>query len=84
VESNLDKAIGDTWLKAIVSGQKYSIDQALKDAQAAWNNSGGKQVEDWYKQWYETESKNSILSSDIFDIAKKQNEQYKKIMQDLK
>lgn len=84
VESNLDKAIGDIWLKAIVSGQKYTIDQALKDAQTAWNNSGGKQVEEWYKTWYETESKNSILSSDIFDIAKKQNEQYKKIMQDLK
>ncbi|MCS7461318.1 extracellular solute-binding protein [Paenibacillus doosanensis] len=84
IETNADKAVGDIWLKATVSGSKYSIEQALKDAQDAWSKAGGAQVEEWYKNWYQTDRNNSILANDIFDIAKKQNEQYKKIVQDLK
>lgn len=84
IEANADKAMGDIWLKATVSGGKYTIEQALKDAQDAWSKAGGKQVEDWYKEWYKTESSNSIMPKDIFDIAKKQDDQYKKIVQEIK
>ncbi|MEK8126667.1 extracellular solute-binding protein [Paenibacillus filicis] len=84
IEANSDKANGDIWLKAIVSGDKYSIDQALKDTQDTWSKSGGKQVEEWYKKWYESDRSNSILANDIFDIAKKQNAEYKQIVQSLK
>ncbi|CAG7608762.1 Lipoprotein LipO [Paenibacillus solanacearum] len=84
IEANTDKTIGDIWLKAIVSSDKYSIEQAVKDAQEIWSKSGGKQVEEWYKKWYESDRSNSILANDVFDIAKKQNEQYKKILQGLK
>ncbi|MDF2960350.1 MAG: family 1 extracellular solute-binding protein [Paenibacillus sp.] len=84
IEANTDKAMGDIWLKAVVSGDKYSIDQALKDAQDAWSKAGGKQVEDWYKKWYETDKNKSILAADMIEISKKQYDQYKKVMEGLK
>ncbi|MBA2939001.1 extracellular solute-binding protein [Paenibacillus sp. CGMCC 1.16610] len=84
IETNTDKAIGDIWLKAIVSGEKYSISQALKDAQDAWSKAGGAQVEDWYKSWYETNKDNAFLAKDAIEISKKQYEDYKKMVGSLK
>lgn len=84
IQTNADKAIADIWTKLIVSGDKYTADQALKDAKGAWDQSGGKQVEDWYKNWYTTSKDNAILAKDIFDIARKQDEQYKKLLQQVK
>lgn len=84
IETNTDKAIGDIWLKAIVSGEKYSINQALKDAQDAWSKAGGAQVEDWYKNWYETNKDKAFLAKDAIEISKKQYEDYKKMLGSLK
>jgi putative aldouronate transport system substrate-binding protein len=84
VEANTDKAMSDIWLKAIVSGDKYSVDQALKDAQDAWSKAGGKQVEDWYKKWYETDKDKAFLAKDAIEISKKQYEDYRKVVDSLK
>jgi putative aldouronate transport system substrate-binding protein len=84
IEANADKAMKDIWLKAIVGGSKYTIDQALKDAQNEWNKAGGKQVEDWYKNWYKNDKDKAILFKDVQDMAKKTYEDYKKIRQELK
>lgn len=80
-ESNADKAIGDIFLKAIVGGSKITVEQALKDSQNEWNRSGGKQVEDWYKNWYKTDKDKAFLFKDILDVTKKMDEEYKKIRQ---
>ncbi|MCU6791803.1 extracellular solute-binding protein [Paenibacillus sp. WQ 127069] len=84
IQTNADKAISDIWTKALVSGEKYTIDQALKDAKDAWEKAGGKQVEDWYKNWYINEKDKAVLAKDIIEVAKKQDEQYKKLLKELK
>lgn len=83
IESNAGKTMDDIWLKAIVGGGKYSVEQALKDAQNEWNKAGGKQVEDWYMNWYKNEKDQAILFKDVQDIAKTTFEEYKKIRQEL-
>lgn len=84
IESNAGKAIDDIWLKAVVGGGKYTIEQALKDAQNEWSRAGGKQVEDWYKNWYKNDKDKTILFKDIQEIAKQTYEDYKKIRAELK
>lgn len=84
IESNAGKAIDDIWLKAVVDGGKYTIDQALKDAQNEWSKAGGKQVEDWYRSWYQTDKDKAILFKDVQEIAKTTYADYKKIRAELK
>ncbi|MDF2814674.1 MAG: family 1 extracellular solute-binding protein [Paenibacillus sp.] len=84
IQTNADKAMGDIWTKAMVSGEKYTIDQALKDAKDAWEQAGGKQVEEWYKNWYTAEKDKAVLAKDVIDLAKKQDEQYKKLLKESK
>jgi putative aldouronate transport system substrate-binding protein len=84
IQTNLDKANNDIWIKALVSGEKYTIDQAMKDVKDNWEKAGGKQLEAWYKNWYATEKDKAVLAKDIIEIAKKQDEQYKKMLKELK
>ncbi|MDQ1914702.1 extracellular solute-binding protein [Paenibacillus sp. GD4] len=55
--------MNDTMAKTIVSGSSYTVDQGVKDVKDAWDKSGGKKLEDWYKNWYK-ENKNSWLFMD--------------------
>ncbi|MDF2922999.1 MAG: family 1 extracellular solute-binding protein [Paenibacillaceae bacterium] len=84
IDTNAGKAIGDIWLKAVVSGEKYKVEQALKDAQDIWQKSNGKSIEDWYKNWYSTNKNDAFLAKDIFVVVKEQQEKYAKIMQEIK
>jgi putative aldouronate transport system substrate-binding protein len=59
--------------RAIVSGSSYTVDQAMRDAQAAWERGGGKQIEEWYKNWYKNNGKDAFLARDIYDMLKQQN-----------
>ncbi len=77
-ESNAEKTIGDIWLKAVVSGEKYKMDQALKDAQDVWQKSNGKGVEEWHKKWYAENKDKAFLAKDLFEVTKTQMEQYAK------
>lgn len=84
IDTNTDKAIGDMWLKAVVSGEKYKVEQALKDAQDTWKKSNGQSIEDWYKNWYNTNKNEAFLAKDIFAVVKEQQEKYTKILKDIK
>jgi putative aldouronate transport system substrate-binding protein len=83
-DANAEKAITDIWLKAIVSGEKYKIDQALKDAQDVWQKNNGKAIEDWHKNWYTTNKNNALLPKDIYEIAKTQMGIYEKLLAEVK
>ncbi|WP_236291959.1 extracellular solute-binding protein [Paenibacillus allorhizoplanae] len=67
----VDVGDGDIWMKAILT-PNYSPEQAKKDAIAAWEKAGGKQVDAWYKAFYEKDKDTIILSKDIYDIFKQQ------------
>ncbi|MDF2646436.1 MAG: family 1 extracellular solute-binding protein [Paenibacillus sp.] len=84
IEQNAGNAGNDIWLKSIVSGGKYSVEQAQKDAQNEWNKAGGKQVEEWYKNWYKSDKDKAFLFKDMLEVTKKMDETYKKIRQELK
>lgn len=70
---NANITLDDFYSKAIVSGSSYTVDQAIKDAQAAWEKGGGKQIEDWIKNWYKNEKDNAFLAKDIYEIMQKEN-----------
>ncbi|MEK3883343.1 extracellular solute-binding protein [Paenibacillus sp. PL2-23] len=74
--TNADEAIDALWLKAIVSGGGYTVQQALQDAQSLWQKSNGQQIEDWYKQWYAENKDNAMLEDDIKQIVKEQMDKY--------
>ncbi|MDF2924533.1 MAG: hypothetical protein K0R57_3447 [Paenibacillaceae bacterium] len=66
--TNAFKTIQDTWVKAIVGGKGYTVDQAVKDAQGAWEKASGGKVDDWYKQWYKENKDTAIFTKDIYDM----------------
>ncbi|WP_159886825.1 type 2 periplasmic-binding domain-containing protein [Paenibacillus puerhi] len=43
--ANLTKPIDDLFIKAIVGGNSYTVDQAYAEANAMWEKQGGKDVE---------------------------------------
>ena len=52
INTTILKEKTDLFVKAIISGSKYSPEQAIKDSQAAWDKAGGKQLEDFMNKWY--------------------------------
>ena len=63
--------------KAIVSGNSYSVDQAIKDMKADWDKNNGKKKEEWMQQWYEKDKNNSFLAKDMYDVLTKQSSMLK-------
>ncbi|MEK3917902.1 extracellular solute-binding protein [Paenibacillus sp. FSL H7-0331] len=58
----------EMWKKSIVSGDKYTPEQALKEAQSLWEKTGGKQIDEFYAKWY-SENKDKIISSkDLYKL----------------
>jgi putative aldouronate transport system substrate-binding protein len=62
---------GDIWIKSILT-PNYLPEQAMQDAIALWEKAGGKQVDDWYRNYYANEKSRMILTKDIYDIFKQQ------------
>lgn len=77
ISSNLTKPIDDIWVKAIVGGSGYSPEQAMKDAIDAWNKGGGKQIEEWFANWYQKDSANAFMAKDIYEAMKQQQQSAK-------
>ncbi|THF72917.1 extracellular solute-binding protein [Cohnella fermenti] len=82
-DTNVEKSIDAIWLKAVVSGTKYTVEQALKDAQDMWKKNDGQAIEDWYKQWYIDNKDTAMLEKDIKEIVKQQMETYAAAKQEL-
>ncbi|MCZ8516439.1 hypothetical protein O9H85_29435 [Paenibacillus filicis] len=72
IQTALLKEIRDLYVKAIISGSNYSPEQAIKDAQAAWEKGNGKQLEDYMNKWYAENKDQAFLAKDIWEIVKRQ------------
>jgi len=62
----------DMFKKAVVSGSSYTVDQAMNDIKSSWEKGGGKQIEDWMKNWYKTDKDKAFLAKDIYDAVDKE------------
>ncbi|SDC54884.1 putative aldouronate transport system substrate-binding protein [Paenibacillus sp. UNCCL117] len=69
--NQVDVDAGDIWIKAIVTPD-YTPEQAKRDAIAAWEKAGGKQVDDWYRNFYAHDRHSIILTQDIYEMFKEQ------------
>lgn len=74
IRTNTLKEIADLYVKAIVSGDSYSPEQAVKDAQAAWEKAGGQQIIDFMNDWYTNKKDSAFLIDDLWTIIEKQKE----------
>ena len=63
----------DFFTRAVVSGSGYTVEQAAKDAKAAWAKGGGNQIDAWYSNWYRNERQNAFLADDIYEIIRQQD-----------
>ncbi|NOU67432.1 extracellular solute-binding protein [Paenibacillus sp. LMG 31461] len=77
INTTILKEKGDLFVKAILSGAKYTPEQAIKDSQAAWTKAGGQQLEDYMNKWYQENKSTAFLAKDLMDIARQQMEQVK-------
>jgi putative aldouronate transport system substrate-binding protein len=68
---------GDIWIKSILT-PNYTPEQAKQDAIAAWEKAGGKQIDDWFRNFYAENKNKMILTKDIYDIFKEQRALQKK------
>lgn len=69
VTSNAFKTILDILQKSVISGDSYTIDQAMKDAKSAWDKSNGAQVDEWYATWFEENKDKAFLTKDMYDFV---------------
>ena len=44
------------------------MEQAISDAQAAWEQAGGDQILEWYQNWYETEAQDAFSAEDMINM----------------
>ncbi|MEK4058807.1 MULTISPECIES: extracellular solute-binding protein [Paenibacillus] len=76
--NNVTTEVNDIFTRSIISGSKYTVEQAAADAQKKWENGGGKEIEDWYKEWWGKEKDNVLVWSDFYKIYEQQQADYKK------
>ncbi|MNC24672.1 hypothetical protein D3C75_727340 [compost metagenome] len=62
---------GDIWLKAILTPD-YSPQEARKEAEALWEEAGGKQVDEWYRNFYANDKDQMIMTKDIYQLFREQ------------
>lgn len=63
---------GDLWLKAILTPD-YSPREARQEAEAHWEQAGGKQVDEWYHSFYARNRDQAvIMTEDIYQLFKEQ------------
>jgi putative aldouronate transport system substrate-binding protein len=68
IKTNVDLPIYDLFNKAIVSGPSYTVDMAVADGKSMWEKAGGKQVEEWYANWYEENKDLAFFTEDMYEI----------------
>lgn len=67
IDTNASQAVSDLWVKAIVSRDGYSVDQAMTDAKGIWQKSGGQKVDDWFKDYYAKYKDTLVHTSSWYD-----------------
>lgn len=66
IHESVDMA--DFEARAIVGGDSYTAEQAAADARNAWERAGGKEIDEWYKNWYAENKDSAIMMKDIYTI----------------
>jgi len=66
ISSTVNGQIDNILKKAIVSGESYSSDQAIVDAQNAWKQVGGEKIDAWWQDWYTTNKDTAYLTKDLY------------------
>lgn len=66
------KAIGDVYVKSVVGGAGYTVEQMIQDAKSLWEKGKGPEAEAWMKQWYAENKDTAFLSKDIYDVIRQQ------------
>lgn len=72
IQNTVTKDINDIWLKAVLGGDKVTVDQAYKEVLSTWEKAGGKQVDDFMLDWYKNKQDSSFLMKDLWDTVAKQ------------
>ncbi|OUS69694.1 hypothetical protein B1748_30610 [Paenibacillus sp. MY03] len=68
-QTNGFKAIHDALVKSIISGNAYSVEQAIADGQSAWKQANGDEIDQWYADWYKENKDNAFLTKDMYALA---------------
>lgn len=67
INSSVWDAMNEKITKAIVSGNSYSVEQAIDEAKADWMKGDGDQLEDWMEEWYEENKDDALLLDDFYE-----------------
>lgn len=52
IKANIGTQIDDIYTKAILSGESYSVEQAMTDAKKIFSDAGGDQITEYLNEWY--------------------------------
>ncbi|MHA7963228.1 extracellular solute-binding protein [Paenibacillus sp. CAU 1782] len=66
------KETTDFYVKAIVSGERYSAEQAVEDAKAAWAATGGDRIVAYMNEWYAANKETAFLADDVWTVVARQ------------
>ncbi|MHA6482638.1 extracellular solute-binding protein [Paenibacillus sp. strain BS8-2] len=66
ISSTVNGQIDNILKKAIVSGDSYTADQAISDAEKIWNQVGGEQIDVWWRDWYNANKETAYLTKDLY------------------
>ncbi|WP_020620375.1 extracellular solute-binding protein [Paenibacillus daejeonensis] len=72
INTNVGKEVSDILVKGIIGGAKYSAEQAIADAQTAWEKGGGQQIEAFMDEWYQENKDTAFLGKDVLEMVRSQ------------
>ncbi|MGC5772499.1 extracellular solute-binding protein [Paenibacillus pabuli] len=72
INTNVSKEVSDIIVKGIIGGSKYTAEQAIADAKAAWEKGGGKQIEEYMNTWYQENKDTAFLGDDVLEMVRSQ------------
>lgn len=61
-----DVPIDDIYLQSVLSGDSYSVEQAMSDAKTLWSISGGDELIKYYDAWYKQNKDTAFLPEDNY------------------
>ncbi|HZG78049.1 MAG TPA: extracellular solute-binding protein [Paenibacillus sp.] len=75
LDKDLNTIFNDGWntmneimAKTVVSGSAYTVDQGVADVVSAWDQAGGKKLEEWYKNWYQENKDSWLFMEDLYQM----------------
>ncbi|MDF2921343.1 MAG: extracellular solute-binding protein [Paenibacillaceae bacterium] len=71
ISNTVTNTIVNIYTKAVVAGASYTADQAIKDAQDAWEKAGGKKIDDFYAKVFKEQKANLNFTKDYYKYLQK-------------